>query len=58
MSMPFLLNNDYVFPGGLQYLILTWGMNHLGNAFCQAQDYLSDQPYHDLAHGLWPSWDM
>ena len=24
----------------------------------QTQDYLGDQPHHDLAHGPWPSWDM
>ena len=59
MWMPFWLNNDHVFQGGLQCLSLAEGMNHLGDDYQgQAQDYLHGQPHHDLAHGPWPSWDM
>ena len=54
MWMPFWLNNDHVFPGGLQCLSPAWGMNHLrDDSQVQAKDYLGGQPHHDLAHGAY-----
>ena len=59
MWMPFWLNIDYVFQGGLQCISLAQDMNHLGDdSQGQTQDYLGGQPHHDLTHGPWPSWDM
>ena len=41
MWMPFFLNNDHVFPRGLQCLSLAWGMNHLqDDSQGQAKNYL------------------
>ena len=57
--MTFWLSNDHAFPGGLQCLSLAWGMKHLGDGSQgQALGCLGDQSHHDLAHGVWPSWDV